>query len=49
MNFGMTHIQAIVDGNEVEYLGTCWDTGPEATLRRKKSKEKGKKGRSVLY
>lgn len=49
MNFGRMDIKSFTNGNEIEYLRTCWDTGAETTLRRKKSKDKGKKDRSILH
>lgn len=36
-------IQTFANGNEIEYLRTYWDTGAETTLRRKKSRIKGKR------
>lgn len=42
MNFGRMDIQTFANGNEIEYLRTCWDTGAETTLRRKKSRIKVK-------
>lgn len=48
MNFGGMDIQTFTNGNEIEYLRTCWDIGAETTLRRKKSKDKGKKDREYI-
>lgn len=36
-------MQTIANGNGMEYIGTCWNIGAKATLRREQSKEKSKK------